>query len=87
MKLGTAGLAAIALLATAFPLAANDDLVLYVNASATFSFPMPSDASMWKELVATVDLDLNEQLAFREASVIPDPIGQGPGEKWTGPVT
>lgn len=27
------------------------------------------------------------QLAFREASVIPDPIGQGPGEKWTGPVT
>ncbi|MFV0318813.1 MAG: DUF1844 domain-containing protein [Microbacterium sp.] len=27
------------------------------------------------------------QLAFREASVLPDPIGQGPGEKWTGPVT
>ncbi|WP_394551679.1 DUF1844 domain-containing protein [Agromyces sp. MMS24-JH15] len=27
------------------------------------------------------------QLAFREASVIPDAIGQGPGEKWTGPVT
>jgi hypothetical protein len=27
------------------------------------------------------------QLAFREASSIPDPIGQGPGEKWTGPVT
>jgi len=27
------------------------------------------------------------QLAFREASAIPDPIGQGPGEKWTGPVT
>lgn len=27
------------------------------------------------------------QLAFREASPIPDPIGQGPGEKWTGPVT
>ena len=27
------------------------------------------------------------QLAFREASIIPDPIGQGPGEKWTGPVT
>ena len=27
------------------------------------------------------------QLAFREAPVIPDPIGQGPGEKWTGPVT
>ena len=27
------------------------------------------------------------QLAFREASVVPDPIGQGPGEKWTGPVT
>ncbi|MFT4306650.1 MAG: DUF1844 domain-containing protein [Microbacterium sp.] len=27
------------------------------------------------------------QLAFREASVIPDPIGAGPGEKWTGPVT
>ena len=26
------------------------------------------------------------QLAFREASVIPDPIGMGPGEKWTGPV-
>ncbi|MGW9020047.1 DUF1844 domain-containing protein [Leucobacter chromiiresistens] len=26
------------------------------------------------------------QLAFREASVIPDPIGQGPGEKYTGPV-
>ncbi|GAA3900173.1 DUF1844 domain-containing protein [Microbacterium invictum] len=26
------------------------------------------------------------QLAFREASVIPDPIGKGPGEKWTGPV-
>jgi hypothetical protein len=26
------------------------------------------------------------QLAFREASVVPDPIGQGPGEKWTGPV-
>lgn len=26
------------------------------------------------------------QLAFREASVIPDAIGQGPGEKWTGPV-
>ncbi len=27
------------------------------------------------------------QLAFREASVIPDAIGQAPGEKWTGPVT
>ncbi|RZS67601.1 hypothetical protein EV187_0022 [Agromyces ramosus] len=27
------------------------------------------------------------QLAFREASVVPDPIGHGPGEKWTGPVT
>lgn len=27
------------------------------------------------------------QLAFREASAIPDPIGRGPGEKWTGPVT
>lgn len=26
------------------------------------------------------------QLAFREASSLPDPIGQGPGEKWTGPV-
>jgi len=26
------------------------------------------------------------QLAFREASVIPDARGQGPGEKWTGPV-
>ncbi|MGW8481518.1 DUF1844 domain-containing protein [Microbacterium sp. NPDC055903] len=26
------------------------------------------------------------QLAFREASTIPDPIGKGPGEKWTGPV-
>jgi hypothetical protein len=27
------------------------------------------------------------QLAFREASTIPDPIGQGPGEKYTGPVS
>ncbi len=27
------------------------------------------------------------QLAFREASVVPDPIGKGPGEKLTGPVT
>ena len=27
------------------------------------------------------------QLAFREASAVPDPIGKGPGEKWTGPVT
>ena len=27
------------------------------------------------------------QLAFREASAIPDPIGKGPGEKWTGPVS
>lgn len=27
------------------------------------------------------------QLAFREASSVPDPIGKGPGEKWTGPVT
>ena len=27
------------------------------------------------------------QRAFREASVIQDPPGQGPGEKWTGPVT
>ena len=26
------------------------------------------------------------QLAFREASTIPDPIGKGPGEKYTGPV-
>lgn len=26
------------------------------------------------------------QLAFREASAIPDAPGQGPGEKWTGPV-
>ena len=26
------------------------------------------------------------QLAFREASTIPDPPGQGPGEKYTGPV-
>ena len=26
------------------------------------------------------------QRAFREASVLPDPPGQGPGEKWTGPV-
>jgi hypothetical protein len=27
------------------------------------------------------------QLAFREASEFPDPPGQGPGEKLTGPVT
>lgn len=27
------------------------------------------------------------QLAFREASVIPDAIGAGPGEKFTGPVS
>ncbi|HEY7717725.1 MAG TPA: DUF1844 domain-containing protein [Pedococcus sp.] len=26
------------------------------------------------------------QLAFREASVVPDPPGQGPGEKFTGSV-
>jgi hypothetical protein len=26
------------------------------------------------------------QLAFREASVIPDEPGKGPGEKYTGPV-
>jgi hypothetical protein len=26
------------------------------------------------------------QLAFREASTFPDPPGQGPGEKFTGPV-
>lgn len=26
------------------------------------------------------------QLAFREASPFPDAVGQGPGEKWTGPV-
>ncbi|WP_022871877.1 DUF1844 domain-containing protein [Nesterenkonia alba] len=26
------------------------------------------------------------QLAFREESIIPDPPGKGPGEKWTGPV-
>jgi hypothetical protein len=26
------------------------------------------------------------QLAFREASSIPDAVGKGPGEKWTGPV-
>ncbi|GAA2034198.1 DUF1844 domain-containing protein [Pseudokineococcus marinus] len=26
------------------------------------------------------------QLAFREASVVPDPPGQGPGERLTGPV-
>ncbi|MFT2817694.1 DUF1844 domain-containing protein [Leifsonia sp. A12D58] len=26
------------------------------------------------------------QLAFREASAIQDPIGKGPGEKYTGPV-
>jgi hypothetical protein len=26
------------------------------------------------------------QLAFREASAFPDPIGKGPGEKYTGPV-
>ena len=27
------------------------------------------------------------QLAFREASPIPDAIGKGPGEKYTGPVS
>ncbi|WP_169077705.1 DUF1844 domain-containing protein [Microcella alkalica] len=27
------------------------------------------------------------QLAFREASPFPDAPGQGPGEKWTGPVS
>ena len=27
------------------------------------------------------------QLAFREASAIQDPIGEGPGEKYTGPVS
>ena len=27
------------------------------------------------------------QLAFREASPYPDPIGKSAGEKWTGPVT
>jgi hypothetical protein len=26
------------------------------------------------------------QLAFREASLVPDEPGQGPGEKYTGPV-
>ncbi|PKQ14849.1 MAG: DUF1844 domain-containing protein [Actinobacteria bacterium HGW-Actinobacteria-8] len=27
------------------------------------------------------------QLAFREASVVPDALGEGPGEKYTGAVT
>ena len=27
------------------------------------------------------------QLAFREASPFPDAVGEGPGEKWTGPVS
>ncbi|MBU4335168.1 MAG: DUF1844 domain-containing protein [Actinobacteria bacterium] len=27
------------------------------------------------------------QLAFREASAIPDPLGEGPGERLTGPVS
>jgi hypothetical protein len=27
------------------------------------------------------------QLAFREASAVPDPIGEAPGEKFTGPAT
>lgn len=27
------------------------------------------------------------QLAFREAARVPDPPGQGPGERWTGPVS
>jgi hypothetical protein len=27
------------------------------------------------------------QLAFREASAIQDPVGEGPGEKFTGPVS
>jgi len=27
------------------------------------------------------------QLAFREASIVPDALGDGPGEKFTGPVT
>lgn len=27
------------------------------------------------------------QLAFREASPIPDELGKGPGEKYTGPVS
>ena len=27
------------------------------------------------------------QLAFKEASVVPDPPGQGPGERWTGAVS
>ncbi|MFE6997756.1 DUF1844 domain-containing protein [Microbacterium sp. NPDC057659] len=27
------------------------------------------------------------QLAFREASPVPDAVGKGPGEKWTGPVS
>jgi len=27
------------------------------------------------------------QLAFREASAIPDAVGKGPGEKYTGPVS
>lgn len=26
------------------------------------------------------------QLAFREASIVPDERGQGPGEKYTGPI-
>ncbi|MEN8652935.1 DUF1844 domain-containing protein [Streptomyces sp. 21So2-11] len=26
------------------------------------------------------------QLAFREASIVPDEVGKGPGEKYTGPV-
>lgn len=26
------------------------------------------------------------QRAFREASLVPDPPGEGPGERWTGPV-
>ena len=27
------------------------------------------------------------QRAFREASSLPDPPGEGPGERWTGPIT
>ena len=27
------------------------------------------------------------QLAFKEASAVPDPPGQGPGERWTGAVS
>lgn len=62
-------LAVIVLLSIVTPASADEDYVLYSRAGGAFSGFVPSHTHAWAAFTAQLQLNLEEQLAFRDAQL------------------